>query len=1068
MDNKKARFVLGAVTLFSTAILAQTFPTETTVNAATIPASSLKVSSKINSRIAAGHYNTPAITTELHTFEMFNYTSPEQLPNGIVFHYTDNANNYSARSEADYEINGGWENAFVHTFIDHNTILNIHDTNYGAWGAGPYANHRFVQFELVSARNATEFAESINNAAWYTAYICHRYGLPLTLASQVGNAGGIWTHHNVTTLLGGTDHTDPDAYLAKWGYSLAQFLDLVKAYSQTQHFADSIITQKNVDYTALINESKRNDGMFSNAPYKISGAKLAGYAKTYNGQSLQAVAEARTQRGTWVKLKLPSGAYVWMDKQGTVKYSRIKSQKEVNYPVEVQQNGRNDMMFVNSPYGVLGAKKYQYANTVNGQTFTAVKEATVGDGNVKWVQLKLTNGTLVWLDKRGVRAYSALSNQHTVAYDAQLSHVTKSDGLFKNQPYNVVGSSLYALASKYRNQDVSVIAEASTGSTTWAQVRLSNGQTVWVNKAVLKAYPTIADEKNVNQSAIISKVAKNDGLFQNAPYGTKGYKLYALASNYQNQAVTIKKTGTVGSVKWAYVTLKNGVSVWINANCLKSAPVATLPSVKITSKASYAATIATVRQNDGLFANGPYHTAGYKLFALAKQYQGQTVTVMQTGVAGGVEWAQIKLANGSLYWINAGCLSKTANLTVTSTTQKTATITAAAKNDGLFANNPYGVAGSRLYGYAKQYLQQNVTILKEAKTKSTAWAQIRLSNGATVWIASRLLTVKSGYTVINTNQYQAQVNTASAKDAIFANAPYGAVGAKNIGALSQYKGQLVTVQEEATTKSAHWVLAKFANGVQGWIDKAKLVIPQSLPANTSALYQTKLSQAGSRDYLFSQLGGNATKALSPFNGQNVSVLDFQTRNAVYWAKVQLTDGTTGWVDQRLLTKGATNNFGMKLTALSATQRAFALQVAQAAIKVGKQYGVYPSIILAQAAGETGWGTSQLAQSAYNLFGIKADSSWTGAKITVSSPEVINGKTVKVNSAFRKYASIEASVADYAVKVTGSAFYSRSLRSNSADALSACTDLKEWATDPNYVTTLQNRIKTYAMNALDNL
>ena len=139
--------------------------------AASAPAKYLTVSSNVNAYITSHNLSPVGITKDLHNFEIFDYSTPDKQPNGVVFHYTANEKTYSARSEADYEINVGWQNAFVHTFIDANTILNIHDIEKGCWGAGPYANRRFVQFELVTARNATEFAKSINNAAWYVAYL---------------------------------------------------------------------------------------------------------------------------------------------------------------------------------------------------------------------------------------------------------------------------------------------------------------------------------------------------------------------------------------------------------------------------------------------------------------------------------------------------------------------------------------------------------------------------------------------------------------------------------------------------------------------------------------------------------------------------------------------------------------------------------------------------------------------------------------------------------------------------------------------------------------------------------
>lgn len=46
-----------------------------------------------------------------------------------------------------------------------------------------------------------------------------------------------------------------------------------------------------------------------------------------------------------------------------------------------------------------------------------------------------------------------------------------------------------------------------------------------------------------------------------------------------------------------------------------------------------------------------------------------------------------------------------------------------------------------------------------------------------------------------------------------------------------------------------------------------------------------------------------------------------------------------------------------------------------------KYGILPSITMAQAILESGWGSSELAVAHNNLFGIKADSRWDGAVAT---------------------------------------------------------------------------------------
>lgn len=71
-------------------------------------------------------------------------------------------------------------------------------------------------------------------------------------------------------------------------------------------------------------------------------------------------------------------------------------------------------------------------------------------------------------------------------------------------------------------------------------------------------------------------------------------------------------------------------------------------------------------------------------------------------------------------------------------------------------------------------------------------------------------------------------------------------------------------------------------------------------------------------------------------------------------------------------------------------------------KATKSTGLFPSVAMAQAILESGNGNSSLTREAFNLFGIKADSSWTGPFVTKQTREVIDGKTVYVNAKFRAY------------------------------------------------------------------
>jgi flagellum-specific peptidoglycan hydrolase FlgJ len=78
------------------------------------------------------------------------------------------------------------------------------------------------------------------------------------------------------------------------------------------------------------------------------------------------------------------------------------------------------------------------------------------------------------------------------------------------------------------------------------------------------------------------------------------------------------------------------------------------------------------------------------------------------------------------------------------------------------------------------------------------------------------------------------------------------------------------------------------------------------------------------------------------------------------------------------------------------------QIAPAAIACHKATGIPASFTLAQAALESGWGASRLAQQGRNLFGVKADRAWKGPTINMDTGEVINGKRVTVPAIWRAY------------------------------------------------------------------
>lgn len=91
------------------------------------------------------------------------------------------------------------------------------------------------------------------------------------------------------------------------------------------------------------------------------------------------------------------------------------------------------------------------------------------------------------------------------------------------------------------------------------------------------------------------------------------------------------------------------------------------------------------------------------------------------------------------------------------------------------------------------------------------------------------------------------------------------------------------------------------------------------------------------------------------------------------------------------------------------QSDFVKKIEPGAKKNYEKYKVLPSITVAQAILESGWGESELAKSSNNLFGIKADESWEGEFIEASTLENHNDRTT---AKFRKYDHVNESIYDH--------------------------------------------------------
>lgn len=129
-------------------------------------------------------------------------------------------------------------------------------------------------------------------------------------------------------------------------------------------------------------------------------------------------------------------------------------------------------------------------------------------------------------------------------------------------------------------------------------------------------------------------------------------------------------------------------------------------------------------------------------------------------------------------------------------------------------------------------------------------------------------------------------------------------------------------------------------------------------------------------------------------------------------------------------------------------------------------GIPASFTLAQAALESAWGSSRLAQSGCNLFGVKADKSWKGAITVMPTREFVNGKPVTVQAKWRSYASWLECLLDRAEFFQKNKRYAKCFAETTGEGWARAVAAAGYATDPQYAAKIVGMIRGRNLTRFD--
>ncbi|AKP03314.1 glycoside hydrolase family 73 protein [Companilactobacillus pabuli] len=159
----------------------------------------------------------------------------------------------------------------------------------------------------------------------------------------------------------------------------------------------------------------------------------------------------------------------------------------------------------------------------------------------------------------------------------------------------------------------------------------------------------------------------------------------------------------------------------------------------------------------------------------------------------------------------------------------------------------------------------------------------------------------------------------------------------------------------------------------------------------------------------------------------------------------------------------------KVEMVQQEHNSFVKKVAPYAVELGQEYGVLPSITIAQAILESDWGTSTLASQYNNYFGIKGEDP-NNTKV-LQTKEYTNGQWITINGRFRVYSDFRESMKDHTkLLVNGTSWNSQQYKQviQSKNYIDAAVALQTdgYATDPGYTSKIIRIIQKYNLKKYD--
>jgi len=130
---------------------------------------------------------------------------------------------------------------------------------------------------------------------------------------------------------------------------------------------------------------------------------------------------------------------------------------------------------------------------------------------------------------------------------------------------------------------------------------------------------------------------------------------------------------------------------------------------------------------------------------------------------------------------------------------------------------------------------------------------------------------------------------------------------------------------------------------------------------------------------------------------------------------------------------------------------------QQAVDATRGTTLLPETMLSQASVESNWGASDLSAKYNNFFGIKKYPAYRGSTVKMPTKEYLGGRWVAVQADFCWWPSVTEGFRGWVHFLQQNPRYAKVFQQNTAEAQIRELKAAGYATDPNYISTITQRL-----------